>query len=103
MSRQKRISQHPILPPPPEPKVPFTFNGRLLYARENEVISSALFANDIHIFNLHHKDSAPQGIFCANGQCTQCLVMVDGQPMKACITPVKEDMDVWALRESIPS
>ncbi|KYK30221.1 MAG: sulfurtransferase [Candidatus Proteinoplasmatales archaeon SG8-5] len=92
-----RIIEHPILPEPPEATVPFTFNDREMLARENEVISSALFANGIGVFNLHHKDSAPQGIFCANGQCAQCLVLVDGSPAKACITPVRAGMNVRSL------
>jgi len=58
------------------------------------MISSALFAHGIHIFGHHERDNSPQGIFCANGQCAQCLVIADGIPVKSCITPVKEDMDV---------
>jgi sarcosine oxidase subunit alpha len=97
LSGGKRIIDHPILPEPSGPTVPFTFNGQDCVARENEVISSALFAHGIDVFNRHHKDSAPQGIFCANGQCAQCLVLVDGSPAKACITPVKGGMDVQSL------
>ena len=61
------------------------------------MISSALFANGIHIFGRHKKDNSAQGIFCANGQCAQCLVMADGRPVKSCITPVKKGMDVRSL------
>jgi NADPH-dependent 2,4-dienoyl-CoA reductase/sulfur reductase-like enzyme/ferredoxin len=61
------------------------------------MISSALFANGIHIFGRHKKDDSPQGIYCANGQCAQCLVIADGVAVKSCITPVKEGMDVKSL------
>ena len=93
-----RLAQHPILEVPVHPEmVEFTFDGRVLPARRSEVISSALFANGIHVFGRHHRDGAPQGIFCANGQCAQCLVMADGRAVKACITPVQPGMRVRSL------
>jgi len=65
------------------------------------MISSALFANGIHIFGHHPKDNSPQGIFCANGQCSQCLVMADGLPVKSCMTPLQADMTVESV-EGLP-
>ena len=63
------------------------------------MISSALFAHEIHIFGRHAKDNSPQGMFCANGQCSQCLVIANGVPVKSCITPVEEGMDVRSMDE----
>jgi len=57
-----------------------------LFALEGETIAAALFANGIRSFGHHPKDGSPQGIFCANGQCAQCMVIADGLPMKACMT-----------------
>ena len=97
-----RIAQHPILEVPEHPEtVPFTFDGRPLEARRSEMISSALFANGIQVFGRHRRDGSPQGIFCANGQCAQCLVLADGMPVKACITAVRPGMDVRPL-EGLP-
>jgi len=93
-----RIKKHPILSVDKEPKyITFSFNGKKIKAKEGEMISSALFANNIHIFGHHKKDNSPQGMFCANGQCSQCLVIADGIPVKSCITPVKEKMKVKSL------
>jgi sarcosine oxidase subunit alpha len=89
-----RIERHPILEVEGEPKVPFYFNGRRLLAKKGEVISSALFAYGIQVFGHHPKDASPQGMFCANGQCAQCLVIADGVPVKGCMTPVKEGMRI---------
>jgi len=89
-----RIRHHPILDRKSEEKIEFHFNGKLLTGNKNEVISSALFAHGIHIFGTHHRDGAPQGIFCANGQCGQCLVLVNDVPVKACVTPIREGMRV---------
>jgi NADPH-dependent 2,4-dienoyl-CoA reductase/sulfur reductase-like enzyme/Fe-S-cluster-containing hydrogenase component 2 len=89
-----RIERHPILKVEGEAKIPFYFNGRKLLAKEGEVISSALFAYGIQIFGHHTKDGSPQGMFCANGQCAQCLVIADGVPVKGCMIPVREGMKV---------
>jgi thioredoxin reductase/Fe-S-cluster-containing hydrogenase component 2 len=95
---ESRIKNHPILSIEKKLEfVNFTFNGKKLTAKPDEMISSALFAHCIHIFGRHKKDDFPQGIFCANGQCSQCLVIADGVPVKSCITPVKEGMDVRSL------
>ena len=83
-------------------EVPFTWNGTPLTGSAGEMISSALFANDIHVFGHHHKDGSPQGLFCANGQCSQCLVMADGIPVKACMTPLKKEIVVQSV-EGLPS
>jgi thioredoxin reductase/Fe-S-cluster-containing hydrogenase component 2 len=93
-----RIKKHPILSVDTKKSyINFIFNGEKLKAKDGEMISSALFANDIHIFGWHKKDGSPQGMFCANGQCSQCLVIADGIPVKSCVTPVKEGMEVRSI------
>jgi len=86
------ITKHPILDIPDRKKIDFSFDEKKLIGFEGMVISSALFLNKIKIFGHHVKDNSPQGIFCANGQCAQCNVIVDGIPVKACMTPLKEGM-----------
>jgi sarcosine oxidase subunit alpha len=88
----QNITTHPILESTPKNKVKFTFDGKELIGFEDMVISSALFLNKIKIFGHHIKDSSPQGIFCANGQCSQCNVIVNSVPVKACMTPLKDGM-----------
>jgi sarcosine oxidase subunit alpha len=97
----KRITKHPILEIPENKEVAFTWNGKKLTGYEGEMISSALFANDIHIFGHHSKDNSPQGMFCANGQCSQCMVIADGLPVKSCMTPLAEGMVVGSV-EGLP-
>ncbi len=89
-----RIVEHPILSAAPRASVAFYWQGRELLAREGETIASALFANGIRVFGHHAKDGSPQGIFCANGQCAQCLVLADGMPVKSCMEPVRPGMHV---------
>ena len=89
-----RIREHPILPVEDSETVQFTWKGQGMTGQKGETIASALFANGVRIFGHHHKDNAPQGIFCANGQCAQCLVMADGVPVKSCMTPIVPGMEV---------
>ncbi|MHB8054256.1 MAG: FAD-dependent oxidoreductase [Candidatus Aminicenantales bacterium] len=84
-----RIDKHPILAPSGAESITVTWKGRPISARAGETIASALFAHGERVFSYHYKDRAPQGIFCANGQCAQCLVLADGLPVKACMELVK--------------
>jgi len=70
-------------------------------ALEGEVITSSLYANGIKVFGHHSRDGAPQGIFCVNGQCSQCMVIVDGVTVKGCMVEVKEGMKVESC-EGVP-
>jgi sarcosine oxidase subunit alpha len=95
--RPYRIEQHPILPVNDRQEVEFLWKGERLTAIAGETISSALFGNGIHLFGHHAHDGSPQGIFCANGQCSQCMVLADGRPVKACITTIQADMQVLPM------
>jgi len=61
-------------------------------------VSSALFMNGIKVFGEHYIDHSPQGLFCANGQCAQCTLIIDGKPLKSCMTPLKAGMTVESLK-----
>ncbi len=89
-----RIEKHPILAVESQERVEFYWQRQPLIAKKGEMIAAALFANGVKTFGHHSKDGAPQGIFCANGQCAQCMVIADGVPVKACMTPVEAGMRV---------
>ncbi len=92
-----RIEKHPILPNHERKAITFFWNDTPLEGKLGETISSALFANGIRVFGHHQKDNSPQGIFCANGQCSQCMVVVNGIPVKACMEIIQEGMNVESL------
>jgi len=92
-----RIEKHPILKIPERTAAPFTWQNQRLSGYADETIAAALFASGIRVFNHHPKDGSPQGIFCANGQCAQCLVLADGKPVKACMELVQPGMDVQPI------
>ena len=92
-----RLEHHPILPVVPRTAVPFRWDGAPCTALEGETIAAAVVAAGVHSFGRHPKDGAPQGLWCANGQCAQCLVLADGRPVKACATLVTAGLDVRPL------
>ena len=93
-----RITSHPVLSIPEGRKeVAFLFDGKPVTGYEGEPVASSLVALGVAYFSLHRKDRAPQGLFCANGQCSQCTVLIDGIPRKSCVTPLSQGMDVRTL------
>ena len=91
----ERIKRHPILDFPEKPAIRFTFDGKPMEGREGDTIQSALHANGVvelaHSSELHR----PRGFYCAIGNCSSCMMTVDGVPnVKTCVTELKSGMDV---------
>ncbi len=89
-----RIKRHPILSVPQRKSIDFTWQGKPYTAQEGETIAAALFANGIRVFGHHPKDQSPLGLFCANGQCSQCMVIANGSPVKSCMELIQAGMSV---------
>ena len=91
-----RINEHPILGTKEEKKiVSFKFDGKELKGYEGEPIAIALKANGVMIHRYTKKEHKPRGLFCAIGRCTDCVMVVDGEPnIRTCVTPLKEGMNV---------
>lgn len=92
----EHVLAHPILGSfENKKKVTFTVNGREMQGIEGEPIAAALLANGIKIFRYTAKFNEPRGLFCGIGQCTDCIMEVDGVPnVRTCVTPVKEGMKI---------
>jgi len=51
---------------------------------------------------LHERDAAlrtspagkPRGLYCGMGVCFECMVRVDGETVRSCVTQVRENMRV---------
>lgn len=91
-----RMEEHPILGNFSKGReVNFTYDGKLLSGYEGEPIAAALKAAGVMIHRYTQKQHKPRGIFCAIGRCTDCVMVVDGQPnVRTCVTPLKEGMCV---------
>ncbi len=91
-----RIKEHPILGhyEKGEP-VSFTFDGKKMQGYAGEPVAAALMAEGIKIHRYTRKLHLPRGVFCAIGRCTDCVMVVDGEPnTRTCITPLREGMCV---------
>ncbi len=99
MQEANRIQEHPVLPVEPGETITFYWNNEPVLGKKGEALSSALIAAGVDAFGRNAHDHAPQGIFCANGQCSKCLVIVDGKPVKSCMTPLRAGMKVNAADE----
>jgi hypothetical protein len=80
---------------PPGEEVQFTCDGEKVVAAVSDTIASALIATGRAMFMTSPHDGEPRGGFCFVGRCSDCLMVIDGQPgTMACITPVKAGMVV---------
>ncbi|MEI7884192.1 MAG: (2Fe-2S)-binding protein [Clostridia bacterium] len=90
-----RVSKHPILEIKQKKEFYITYNAQQLKALEGETIAATLLANGIRIFRYTSKYQEPRGLFCGIGQCTDCIMEVNGKPnIRTCITIVEPDMKV---------
>jgi predicted molibdopterin-dependent oxidoreductase YjgC len=91
-----RVEEHPILGPLQKGKIlTIEVDGKPIQAVEGEPIAAALMAAGKTIFRYTRKRNEARGVFCAIGQCTDCMMIVDGVPnVRTCITAVKEGMKI---------
>ena len=90
-----RMTQHPIIDITEGQAVTFYYNGKPLQAQTGDTIAAALTANGIRVFRRTSKHHETRGLFCGIGQCTDCVMVVDGQPnVRTCVTIVKDGMHV---------
>ena len=91
-----RIAEHPILGSYDKGRTDeFTLDGKKLEGCEGEPIAKALKNAGVMVHRYTRKEHRPRGIFCAIGRCTDCVMIVNGQPnVRTCITPLEEGMKI---------
>lgn len=91
-----RIEEHPILGNYEKGElVTFTLDGQKLQGYEGEPVAAALRAAGVMIHRYTLKNHEPRGVFCAIGRCTDCVMIIDGQPnVRTCITPLRAGMKI---------
>jgi len=95
----ERIIDHPILGEDrPSRMVEITVDGRKIEVREGEMVASVLMEAGYKRFRTTARTKEPRFYYCGIGQCTDCMMEVDGVPgIRTCITPVKEGMVINTL------
>ena len=90
-----RIEEHPILEFERGGKIVFTFDGKEIESYVGETIAAALHASGIKELAKSPALHRPRGLFCAIGNCSSCLMVVDGEPnIRVCVTKVQDGMNV---------
>lgn len=91
-----RIEKHPIIDSYEKGKqVTFSFDGKEMKGCEGESIAAALHAAGVMTHRYTAKQHKPRGVFCCIGRCTDCVMIVNGQPnVRTCITPLEEGISV---------
>ncbi len=93
-----RIQQHPILQFSLGRRVKFYFEGEALEGREGEPVAAALHAAGVKVLKYSAERERPRGFFCAIGNCSACLMRVDGRAnVRTCLEPLREGM--WIERQ----
>lgn len=81
-----RITTHPILDFNREEAFEFTFEGVVMQGYKGETIAAALHANDVKILSHSARSHEPRGLYCAIGNCSSCLMEVNGIPnVRVCV------------------
>ena len=90
-----RILEHPILEFDEGESVAFTFDGQELLGKSGDTIASALHAAGVRVLGHHFKSARPRGFYCAIGNCSSCLMIVNGVPnVRVCVEPLEAGMVV---------
>ena len=71
-----------------------TVDGIPLQACRGQTIAAALYASGRRTLRTTRVNGKPRGLYCAMGVCYDCLVKVDGETKRACMTPVENGMQV---------
>jgi predicted molibdopterin-dependent oxidoreductase YjgC len=92
------MSDHPILGQQQvDETVDITVDGKKLKAIRGEMIAATLLANNIRVHRYTAKRHEPRGIYCGIGQCTDCVMVVNGMPnVRTCVTEVADGMVIEA-------
>jgi predicted molibdopterin-dependent oxidoreductase YjgC len=90
-----RIENHPILDFGNRKTIKFYFEGKEMEGLEGDTIASALHASGVKVLGDSLFKHRPRGFYCAIGNCSSCLMKVDGKSnVKICVTMLAEGIKV---------
>lgn len=73
--------------------IELTVDGEPLRAPEGQSVAAALLgAGTVSL--RESPGGSPRGLYCGIGVCQECRVIVDGQVVRSCVTPVAAGMEV---------
>lgn len=91
----ERIEEHPVLTFKRGKKTYFKFDGIEVTGYCGETIAAALHAAGVRVLSHSIEQQRPRGFFCAIGNCSSCMMEVNGEAnVKVCTTLLEEGMSV---------
>jgi aerobic-type carbon monoxide dehydrogenase small subunit (CoxS/CutS family) len=75
-------------------EVTFTVDGQSVSGVPGESLAVALLASGMRRLRSSPRNGSGRGLFCMMGICQECVVLVDGNPLPACLEPVRAGMAV---------
>ncbi len=90
-----RLKDLPTLRIDPAAELSLTYRGRRYRGMAGDSIATALYANGVRIFSRSLKYHRPRGLYSLDGECSNCLMEVDGVPnVRSEVIRLKEGMTV---------
>ncbi len=90
-----RLENHPILEFKRGKEIHYRFRGQDLVGYEGDTVASALHDAGVRVLSESAAKHRPRGLYCAIGNCSSCLMTVDGKPnVRVCVEPLKEGMEI---------
>lgn len=74
--------------------VEFSFDGQPIAARAGDTVAMALWAAGVRDLRRSSRRGAPRSVLCNMGICYECLVDVEGEAVRACMTVVRPGLVV---------
>lgn len=71
-------------------------DGQPVACFAGETVATALMAAGL-VRLRDDRSGRPRGLFCNMGTCCECLVRIDGRRVRACLTPVRDGLEVATL------
>ena len=91
----QRLKDLPTLKIDPAAELSLTYRGKRYRGMAGDSIATALYANGVRIFSRSLKYHRPRGLYSLDGECSNCLMEVDGVPnVRSEVIRLKEGMTV---------
>jgi len=79
-------------------RVRLIVDGAELTAFAGESVAAALLSAGRRGLRETPRRLEPRGMYCGIGQCFECVLPVDGERVRACLTPVRDGMYIGGSR-----
>ncbi|MBN1831338.1 MAG: (2Fe-2S)-binding protein [Deltaproteobacteria bacterium] len=86
-----RLRNLPTMKVHPQTELTLIYAGKRLKGLASDTIATALYANGVRIFSRSLKYHRPRGLYSLDGECSNCLMDVDGIPNVRAETSLLQD------------